>query len=120
MITEMETLSDHLYVAFTVDLGFAIPNGCSVYLRWSRNRFDKEMFREVVNLRLDCKDFFDRSSCDKKAKWLRTTLTMACDCAFIRIGKRSRSRYWWCDEIAVARRNCNAARREITSLPYQS
>lgn len=94
--SEMETLSDHLSVTFSLEVGFVLANCGNRYPRWSRSKFDKEMFKEVIYWRLDCIDSQANNNGNRMAKWIESTLTMACDCASIRLGVniRSKGRYW--------------------------
>lgn len=115
-MTDAETLSDHMYVRFSLDTDFKLYKNCVKYPRWNLSVFDKGMFEEVINFCLGCFDAEVVMKGEKRARWLTSTIIMACDCAARRtLGRSSRRcKYWWNDEIAEARNACMHAKRRLT------
>lgn len=86
------------------------------YPRWNLNIFDKNLFNEVLNFRLECIDNRNGGRGIARANWLTSSITMACDCASrrTRYAPSYRSKYWWSEEIAAARRACIGSKRRLT------
>lgn len=101
----METLSDHEYVIFSLNTGLEERGVRYTYPMWSMKNFNKELFNEAINFRFHCYDSAVVPDGVAKAKWLGSTITMACDCASKRSSGNhaAKSKYWWSQEIADAR-----------------
>jgi len=116
----METLSVHVYVSFALSIGLNFKSGAVKHVkhvRWYASRFKRDLFREVIDFRLACLNS-SHLTCEQRTKWMAATFEMACDSASNRVkyGDRSRSRYWWNEEIAECRRECIVARRRLTRV----
>jgi len=85
---DVETLSDHMYVTFSVGVGSAFLREGIRRVRWNANKFNKGMFREVVRFRLACLAPEDAWS-GARARWLMNTIVMVYDCSASRIGGRN-------------------------------
>lgn len=116
VVDDAETLSDHMYLRFSLVNGPRLGNRSIRWPRWNMSTFDKDTFEEVIRFRLIGLDGVDRMKGEQRAKWISATIAMACDCAARRAYGRSsdRCRYWWNDEIAEARRICMQSKRRLT------
>lgn len=61
-----------------------------------------------------CPSFDPNHSTEEMATWIGGVMREACDLAAKRCAssRRNRSVYWWCEEVAEARRLCIASRRK--------
>lgn len=83
---------------FSLNTGLKFDNNRVKCMGWNLNKFDKELFVAVINVHLACIDDNTMRDCRKRARWLTSTLTMACDCAAKRKGNnkyQSRCKFWW-------------------------
>lgn len=96
-MTGMETLSDHMYVGFSLEIGFSLGKRDVKWPRWNLNTFNKDTFEEIIRFRIAGLGDEDRMNAEQRAKWLTLTIVMACDCAAKRVCGRSsdRCKYWW-------------------------
>ncbi|XP_070162482.1 uncharacterized protein [Polyergus mexicanus] len=111
---ELESLSDHLYISFSV--GTSRPNTLvnkTILRKWNIKRFDRDLFMAVLTWRGLGPGDEGSSSISRMTKWLDHIIVEALDVAAIRIGPRSpkSQAYWWQDSVAVIRRRCLRARR---------
>lgn len=111
---DLESLSDHLYISFSV--GTNRPNTLvnrAILRKWNTKRLDRDLFTAVLIWRGLGPGEEDRSNIPKMTKWLDHIMVEALDVAATRIGPRSprRQAYWWQDPVAVTRHRCLRARR---------
>lgn len=116
MDASAETLSDHQYLLYSLDAGLRLCKSRVAFPRWNLGNFDKELFEEVINIRLACFDLGEDINAERRARWLTSTIVMACDCAARRVRSRwlDGSKYWWNEDIAAARKVCMKAKRRLT------
>lgn len=85
-----------MYVLFSLDTGFRCKDNGVRYPRWNMRVFDKDIFEAVINLRLACVNEVADMDSVCRARWLTSTISMACDCASKRThgNNSNRSKYW--------------------------
>lgn len=113
---DLETLSDHIYISFSVGVRSLRPSRstCEVGRRWNLSKMDKEAFD--LSLEWACSDETleeeDLSACDFST-WMDVTMKEACDASAPIVGRRhpKKAAYWWSDSIAELRSSCVRARR---------
>lgn len=117
ILEDYETLSDHVFIDFEIDLSFrrVVGSNSQNHIRWNMTKFDWDKFRESLSIALAWGPEDSLSGPDL-ADWIGRTMTDACDAASPRIrpGHRGRSCYWWNDDIARLRGECVASRRRLT------
>ncbi|KMQ91737.1 reverse transcriptase, partial [Lasius niger] len=112
---DVETLSDHSYITFSVGFSPTRSTGSrGTGRRWNLSKMDMAAFD--LSLVWACYDDSlgdDAFSAGEFARWLEDTLVEACDTSAPRIGPRQpkRAAYWWSDSIAELRSSCVRARR---------
>lgn len=107
------TYSDHAYIYYDIrnKLGINTKAKTVKYTRWSHKKMDVDMYKEV--LEWSCIDMPQYTSAEEAARWLRETLTNACDAAMPRVKKATKTQvYWWNSVIADMRKACTLARRK--------
>lgn len=119
VLRDSETLSDHAYISFEIDLSSSsrrpVGNNNLNYIRWNTSKFDIDKFKESLSVSLAWGPEEDLTAL-KLASWIESTMTAACDAASprVRAGHSRRSCHWWNDDIARLRSECVAARRRLT------
>ncbi|CAL1685118.1 unnamed protein product [Lasius platythorax] len=111
---DIESLSDHLYISFTLDTARPRPpSGRPAHRRWNLRKFNKDFFLATLHWRGHDPEVEDRSNITQMVIWLDQIMEEACDAAAPRVGpkKPCRQAYWWQDSVAVLRGNCTHARR---------
>lgn len=120
VITNVETLSDHRYIKFSVTSSQAANTTQSPrrdkaqFPRWTLTRLDKELAEEAAIVASWCPTPAGERSVDDMAISFRNDLTSICDTAMPRSRGRNMGRkqtYWWSAEIAALRFASDAARR---------
>ncbi|KMQ89040.1 reverse transcriptase [Lasius niger] len=115
---DVETLSDHSYITFSVGFSPArSTDSGGTGRRWNLSRMDMAAFD--LSLVWACYDDSlgdDAFSAGEFARWLEDTVVEACDASTPRIGPKQpkRAAYWWSDSIAELRSSCVRARRRWT------
>lgn len=92
---DLESLSDHRYVSFTIQLDVKIRTirHKKKYIRWSYKKMDEECFKEALTWR--CINFTRRESIDEKVNWIQDAITDACNYSMtIATPIRKESVYW--------------------------
>ncbi|XP_029670922.1 uncharacterized protein LOC115240094 [Formica exsecta] len=113
VLSEIFTLFDHAYISFNVGAR-SVQQQCKVklkYPRWNWKKVDWEKFQ--TSLSWSCATWNDNvaeaeeilTSSERLEKWIRDTMSHACDVAAKRSGKppRKNKAYWWSDTIAGLR-----------------
>lgn len=114
-ILEHLTMSDHKYIYFEVYFTMYKGRNEAVaskkkYPRWSSRKLNEEMFKE--NLEWSCQENINDFNAEGVAKWLKETLSNACDHSMPRAKLYTKtSTYWWNNSIAEVRKQCNKARK---------
>lgn len=86
---EMESLSDHLYIAFTISTNRPhLPVGRLAQRRWNLDKFNDDLFLAVLIWKGHTPEVEDQSDVTQLANWLDRLLEEACDAAAPRIGPR--------------------------------
>lgn len=113
-----ESLSLHRYISFEIDLSEALastvtPNRAKGwYVDPERLPHFIETFRKMTNTWKECVQG------ELKPESLTRIITEACDVTFNRKSANLKRQkvYWWNDQIAEHRRNCNKTRRKLKRL----
>lgn len=116
VVTEAESLSDHLYIRFDVcpiQQTPAPPRDRSNGPKWSLKRLNEKLLREssIVASWSPLPDV--PMDINEEVHWFRKTMKQICDAAMPRAQSRPSRRqvYWWSTEIARLRSNCVVAKR---------
>lgn len=125
-VLDEETLSDHLFIL--ISIGDNLLNNSNMnsdrnntYRRWNLKKIDLTLFTESI--RWACLlGPSGWSSASVAASWVVKTIRKSCDLAAPRAGtcNRKKNVYWWSEEIAVKRRNCNRMRRRYLRIRNRS
>lgn len=104
------TLSDHLYIFFILQSSDNEKKKRNKsYVKWSHKKMDETMYNEFFEWVCTGEMELDVNNA---ATWLNETIAGACDAAMPRVKPHNKnSVYWWSQEIAAARRDCNKSRR---------
>ncbi|KMQ85987.1 reverse transcriptase [Lasius niger] len=116
--TEHETLSDHRYIEFNVNLGRGRPSKptrrIEPYPRWNLKKLDVNMLHMALEWacavgRTETKQI----SLSDRQRWLRRIMRESCDSAAPRhrSGARRKQAYWWSEKIAASRKDCIRQKR---------
>jgi len=111
VLFEVISLSDHRYVRFNFRDVARTQSFSKLkrYPRWNLKELDKDLY--VESLMWLCRNRPDSDSVDFLSAHLNNAMTSACDLAAKSLRGQRRGMYWWCDDVAQARRRCIAARR---------
>jgi len=90
-VEDIETLSDHMYITFSMEIGFDTSCDRARRIGWNTSKFDKEI-QEVIDFRLACLDLLAITNTSSRVIWLMATIVMACDCSAQGIGGRGNRR----------------------------
>lgn len=111
---EVEILSDHLPIEFTVgDIGNRPRSEAN--LGWNFAKADWEELSAAMELSCDASTEDVRSDVNRFNDWLMSNVTSACNVAAPKrrlVNKRHT--YWWSPELAQARKDCIKLRRRLT------
>lgn len=112
--SDIETLSDHLYVTFTVGNRPACAGGNALSRRWNLSKMDGATF--ALSLEWACGDDpleANPRSALEHACWIDGIMEEACDASSPRMGPKPprNMAYWWSDSIAGLKGECVRARR---------
>lgn len=124
VLSEKETLSDHIYILFYVVLGKISNskmdnNNIEIYsqeiqLRWIAEKADWDLFTTCTLIH----EIINTSGLDgpeEEANKLQYTLTDACNASMpVTRLRRHTSVYWWNSNIAELRSACVKARRQLS------
>lgn len=114
VMQEIETLSDHRYVFFTLDTGRCrLKPSKNKQRRWNLKKFNKDLFLATLAWHEADLESGNFSDLNQSLAWLDRVIVEACDSAAPRIGpaKPRRQCYWWNDDIATLRHNCMRTRQ---------
>ncbi|XP_046619808.1 uncharacterized protein LOC124304981 [Neodiprion virginianus] len=121
VLTGIENLSDHRYIAFEVvdrpQAGESPPNRGTTGRRWNLNKFKEERFHESLALQLAWGPTGpDRMTANGLARWIGQAMIEACNAAAPRSRPppHRKSVHWWTDEVAELRRACIRTMRRMT------
>lgn len=115
---DLESLSDHQYVSFSVDRrddcfisGRAVPG-----TRWNFKKLDGEVFVESVIWSTATNPYRFEDDQGDPGIWLDRTLEEACNVSAPRIGARffKRKAHWWNETLADLRREVIRRKRALT------
>lgn len=121
-VSEQETLSDHLYIEFDVEVtrqlvlnrgqGWEDPRRLP---RWALKKLDPDRLTAAVSSALWPGNRIPEEDVPEQVNWLRGMMTDACDFAMPRAKSSPRRKtYWWTKEIADLRKTSVHARRLFT------
>lgn len=121
VLTAIETLSAHVYVAMTMDGPNVGTNETrttgTTRCKWSLRRMNPEALTEAIQTALWAKGSRGEEDAESEARWMDRALRTASDASMPRMrtanGSGKRSVYWWTADIARARKIANAARRAL-------
>lgn len=108
VLTDEETLSDHLYVEFQQDIDEEVEPQRN---RWNCRKLNEEVFVEELARQ------FEMTTENLNDRILEDVVCNALDKAAPKIHPASRNRsprYWWTSDIMAARKECLKARRAYT------
>ncbi|CAH2056234.1 unnamed protein product, partial [Iphiclides podalirius] len=111
---EVETLSDHLYIRFSVSssrgmqLVPAFPAMASTFPRWALAGLDVDLLKEAAIV--ESWSSPPPGTTDEEAMCFRSAITRVCDACMVRVRQRPQKRQV---DIADLRRRCVAARRKF-------
>lgn len=113
---DLETLSDHVYISFSVGVRSLRPfrNNRDVGRRWNLSKMDKEAFDLSLEWACSSETLEDDDlSARDFSIWMDEAMEEACDASTPRVGRRhpKRAAYWWSDSIADLKSSCIRARR---------
>lgn len=111
---DLESLSDHLYISFSVNTGrFRLPPDRTNTRKWNLKKFDSDLFMASLIWRGGDVDIEDPLEVTQLIDWLGHAVVEASDVAAPRIGpkKPRRCAYWWQNSVAALRFQCIRARR---------
>lgn len=105
------TLSDHMYISFKLNKSTSKNNIVKKkYIKWAIKKLDEDMYNEVMEWLCTGEVNLNK---ENAANWLSDIITDACEAAMPRAKPHHRnSVYWWSENIAQVRRNCNKERRK--------
>lgn len=119
VLEEVETLSDHRYIRFSVSAQTSVgpvqaaPVGVGDGPRWALKRLDGEALLEasIVKAWLDSPG--RPTNIDDEAEWFRESMSHICDAGMPRVRPLPSRRqvYWWSQSIAQLRIACVHVRR---------
>jgi len=121
-----ETLSDHKYIRYDVSdpsMGrLQLPQrgngkgGDAGPPRWVKKRMDKDLLTAAAIVKVWTGEIARQTTAGEGAETPRGALTEICDIAMPRSrpAPRKTAAYWWSQELAALREECNAARRRLT------
>ncbi|CAG4955271.1 unnamed protein product [Colias eurytheme] len=120
VLVDVETLSDHRYIRFSVSTpstaNSRFPAG-ERRPRWALGTLDKELLIEaaIVQAWLPTPQG-DDVDVEEEATWLANAMAQICDASMRRARSvpRRRQMYWWSADISQLRASCVAARRAYT------
>ncbi|XP_071581984.1 uncharacterized protein [Temnothorax nylanderi] len=109
---EMESLSDHAYITFTISDSPTVNTIPRRAPRWNFRRMDTDIYQASIEWTCAITPNNDEYLIDfKPDKWIHLCISNACKAAVPRVRDRKRSTYWWNSEIARLRKRTIAARR---------
>jgi len=100
-----------MYISFSLNKSTSKNNIVKKkYIKWSVKKLDEDIYNEVMEWLCTGELNLNVGSA---ANWLNSAITDACEAAMPRVKPHHKnSMYWWNDDIAQARRNCNKERRK--------
>ncbi|KMQ84870.1 reverse transcriptase, partial [Lasius niger] len=111
---ELESLSDHLFIAFALSTSRSRPPpGRPSSRKWNLKKFNRDQFSAALHWSSFEPEVEDHTNIQGMIRWLDRIMQEACDTATSRIGPRKprRQTYWWQDSVASLRHNCIQSRR---------
>lgn len=113
VLSDVESLSDHLYISFVVSTSWPRPLQIQLSRKWNMRKFDTDLFRAALIWQGQIPMVEDRANAAQVMTWLDRTMVEACNVAAPRIGpkKPRRQAYWWQESVAILRRNYLRTRR---------
>ncbi|XP_011859254.1 PREDICTED: uncharacterized protein LOC105556761 [Vollenhovia emeryi] len=115
VLKETETLSDHLYISFSVrSKNYNRYQRSIPRVHWRFDKLDQETFEQAIEWSCAVGPTPETlESSDGPAQWLRRIMTEACDAAAPRVSKRIEKRFvhWWNEDIDTLRKECIRIRR---------
>ncbi|XP_011858938.1 PREDICTED: uncharacterized protein LOC105556455 [Vollenhovia emeryi] len=116
VMEEAETLSDHLLIEMTLVRPTArgrMDSGTNSRIRWAVGKLDQDMLLATLKAATWPQGEPQRDV-EREAKWLRETLTRACDSSMPRARFTPRRyAFWWSDAIAELRQASIRHRRTL-------
>lgn len=111
---DVETLSDHVYITFSVGSRLRRGGSNGPIRRWNLKKLDKPAFD--LSLCWTCYNDPNEDgnlSATDYARWIDKTMEEACNASAPKIGRKQPKRvtYWWDDNIAALRSDSIKARR---------
>lgn len=118
MDTEHETLSDHRYIEFNVNLERGRPlkpiRRIESYPRWNLKKLDVNMLHMALEWACAVgRTETEQISLRDRQRWLRRIMRESCDSAAPRHrpGARRKQAYWWSEKIAASKKDCIRQKR---------
>ncbi|KMQ93101.1 gag-pol polyprotein [Lasius niger] len=113
VLSDVESLSDHLYISFVVSTSWSRPPQIQLSRKWNMRKFYTDLFRAALIWQGQIPMVEDRANAAQAMTWLDRTMVEACNVAAPRIDlkKPRRQAYWWQQSVAILRRNCLRTRR---------
>lgn len=116
--TDLESLSDHQYVMFSVGggTGSYVPRGPTPK-RWNLKKLDEDMFQWAITWHCSTGPSEETvSSASKYSEWVDWVMTDSADASAPRcFSKKTRKQaYWWNEELGEIRRACIRSKRAWT------
>lgn len=114
-VMDEESASLHQFIYF--EIGNALDEGVHTTHRhgWNLNKLDPGNFKQTLEVKL-------RGAVDLNPADLMTVIKGGCDSAMPRRknNPKKRGKYWWTDEIATQRAECNRLRRRKSRVNRQN
>lgn len=115
VLEQMETLSDHLYIVFTLKKSLTSNRGNVFnHKRWNFNKLDDELFSEALELLTNAvlPDNLD-NDLEKYVDWIQSIMRSACNTSapLVKGKNKRRQMYLWTREISDLRSSSIRARR---------
>lgn len=121
VLEEVETLSDHLYVRFSVSNSSSSGDGrqsrqTPTSPKWALWSLNRDLLIEAAIVRSWETPPNGPMEIEEEVEWFQSAMTQICDTSMSRAKPQTprRSVYWWSPEISDLRRNCVEARRRYT------
>lgn len=116
--TRHEFLTDHRYIEFSINLGGKrsqiSDRRIEPYSRWNFKKLDTNMLHMALEWACAVgKTELLLTSTKDRHRWLQRIMRESCDSSAPkhRQGVRRKQVYWWSEEIAASRKDCNRQRR---------
>lgn len=116
VLSEVPTLSDHVYISFTLESdSFPARHNIMKDPKWSWKKINEETFQAAA-IWYGCEESINGdANAEERANWIASALRDCCDAGAPRASQNAqRSQvYWWNEEVADLRRETIVCRRKL-------